>query len=163
MRIAIGSDHRGVGLKSSLAIYLRQSGHEVADHGAYDDQGVDYPDIASAVAQAVAGGSADRGVLICGTGIGMSITANKVPGVRATTCGDEATAEICRRHNDVNVLCLSGSPVEPGKVERMLTIWLETPFEGGRHSRRLEKISQLERTCGGGAAEGAKASGTGCS
>ncbi|MFO0869986.1 MAG: ribose 5-phosphate isomerase B [Pirellulales bacterium] len=145
MRIAIGSDHRGVALKSRLAGYLASLGHEVTDFGAHQGDAVDYPDIASCVGQAVAGGKAERGVLICGTGIGMAITANKLPGVRATTCSDEATAEICRRHNDVNVLCLAGSPEDPTRVERILAVWLETPFEGGRHARRLEKIAELER------------------
>jgi len=145
MRIAVGSDHRGLELRARIIQYLTQLGHTVQDVGAFSTESVDYPDIASAVARQVSQGECDRGVLVCGTGIGMSIAANKYAGVRATTCGDEATAEICRRHNDVNVLCLSGNPSAPGLVERMLSIWLETPFDGGRHARRLEKIKDLEQ------------------
>ncbi|MFO0904222.1 MAG: ribose 5-phosphate isomerase B [Pirellulales bacterium] len=145
MRIAVGSDHRGIELKSQIVAYLQKLGHQTEDAGAFSEESVDYPDIASAVAQRVSSGACERGVLVCGTGIGMSIAANKHPGVRATTCADEATAEICRRHNDVNVICLSGNPAAPGLVERMLAVWLETPFDGGRHARRIEKIKDLER------------------
>lgn len=148
MRIAIGSDHRGVSLKSLLAGYLTRLGHVVTDVGAHDGESVDYPDIAGCVGTAVSGGSADRGVLICGTGIGMAITANKIAGVRAAVCADAATAEICRRHNDVNVLCLAGTPADPAQIERLLSVWLETPFDGGRHARRLEKVADLEHRNG---------------
>lgn len=145
MRIAIGSDHRGVGVKAKLVALLEKWGHEVEDVGAHSDESVDYPDYAKAVATRVAGGDASRGVLVCGTGIGMAITANKVPGVRATVCSDETTAEMCRRHNDVNVLCLPGDLVGKRSLDNLLKIWLETEFEGGRHARRIEKISEIEQ------------------
>lgn len=151
MKIAIGCDHRGVSPKSKLAHTLAQQGHEVVDVGANSDQAVDYPDIAAAVASRVAAGEADRGVLICGTGIGMSIAANKFAQVRAAVCHDEFTAEICRRHNDVNVLCLSAD-VPPDRTARIVEVWLHTAFEGGRHARRVEKITALEQHAGGGSA-----------
>lgn len=145
MRISLGNDHRGVQIKSKLIALLESWGHEVVDDGACDTQSIDYPDIASKVARKVSCGDVERGILVCGTGIGMAITANKFRGVRATTCHDEVTAEMCRRHNDVNVLCLSGDMMGESTADRLLEIWLNTPFEGGRHARRLEKIAQLER------------------
>jgi ribose 5-phosphate isomerase B len=144
MRIALGSDHRGANVKSRLAPMLEQWGHEVSDVGSFDDQSVDYPDYALLVANEVAEGKSERGILVCGTGIGMAITANKVPGVRATTCNDEVTAEMCRRHNDVNVLCLSGDLLGERSLDNMIRTWLETDFEGGRHARRVDKIRQIE-------------------
>jgi ribose 5-phosphate isomerase B len=144
MRIALGSDHRGASVKSRLMPMLQQWGHEVSDVGSFDDQSVDYPDYALLVANDVAEGKVDRGILVCGTGIGMAITANKVAGVRATTCNDEVTAEMCRRHNDVNVLCLSGDLLGERSLDNMIRTWLETEFEGGRHARRIDKISQIE-------------------
>ena len=144
MRIALGSDHRGANVKSRLAPMLEQWGHEVSDVGSFDDQSVDYPDYALLVANEVAEGKSERGILVCGTGIGMAITANKVPGVRATTCNDEVTAEMCRRHNDVNVLCLSGDLLGERSLDNMIRSWLETDFEGGRHARRVDKIRQIE-------------------
>lgn len=148
MRISIGSDHRGVNLKSKIDEFLAAEGHEVSNLGTDSTESCDYPDIAIAVAKAVAGGEAERGILVCGTGIGMAITANKVPGIRAAICNDEVTAEMCRRHNDVNVLCLSGDMVGERNIDQLLRIWLETEFEGGRHARRLEKIAQLEQNRG---------------
>ncbi len=145
MRIAVGSDHRGVRLKSTIVELLQQWGHQVRDVGTHGTQSVDYPDVARQVACLVRDGEVDRGVLICGTGLGMCIAANKVPGVRAAPCHDELTAELSRRHNDANVLCLSGEMLNEQVVQRLLQIWLETPFDGGRHARRVEKISQLER------------------
>ena len=148
MRVAVGSDHRGFRLKGTIVQLLRQWGHEVHDLGTHDTQSVDYPDIAQQVACRVARGEVDRGVLICGTGLGMCIAANKVPGVRAAPCYDELTAELSRRHNDANVLCLSGELLNEQVVGRILQRWLETPFEGGRHARRVEKITQMEqRAC----------------
>ncbi|MCA9141556.1 MAG: ribose 5-phosphate isomerase B [Planctomycetales bacterium] len=146
MQIAIGSDHRGYGMKLKLADVLTGLGHTVTDEGTHSTESCDYPDISSAVARKVSSGEADRGILVCGTGIGMAITANKFPGVRATTCADEITAEICRRHNDVNVLCLSGDLLGESRLDNLLRVWLETEFEGGRHARRLEKIAEIERT-----------------
>ncbi len=144
MRIAVGSDHRGYHLKEKLVTILTTKGHEVIDVGTDATDAVDYPDYAAVAAQQVSDGTADRGVLICGTGIGMAITANKFPGVRAAACTDEVTTEISRRHNDLNVLCLSADMLSPRAVERMVEIWLETEFEGGRHLRRVEKIQNIE-------------------
>lgn len=145
MRVSIGSDHRGVNLKTKIGEVVSQLGHEVVDMGTHSTESCDYPDIAIAVAKAVSCGQSDRGVLVCGTGIGMAITANKFDRVRAATCNDEVTAEMCRRHNDVNVLCLSGDMLGERNIENLVRIWLTTEFEGGRHARRLEKISHLEQ------------------
>jgi ribose 5-phosphate isomerase B len=146
MRIAIGSDHRGVRIKNRLLSLLAADHHQVQDVGTHSDDAVDYPDYARQVAQLVASGEVDRGILICGTGIGMAITANKFAGVRAATCDDEVTAEICRRHNDVNVLCLAGDLIGDRPVDDIVRIWLAAEFDGGRHTRRLEKIHSLEQT-----------------
>lgn len=144
MRIAIGSDHRGYHLKEKLGNILTTKGHEVTDVGTDMTEAVDYPDFAAVVGKSVSDGTADRGILICGTGIGMAITANKFPGVRAAACTDEVTVEISRRHNDLNVLCLSADMLSPRVVERMVEIWIDTEFEGGRHLRRVEKIHKIE-------------------
>ena len=145
MRIAVGSDHRGVGVKTKIVDFVRSLGHEVSDEGTDSSESVDYPDIAAHVSHKVSGGEVDRGILICGTGIGMAIAANKFPNVRATTIQDEITAEMSRRHNDVNILCLSGDMLGERNLDSLIRIWLETEFEGGRHARRLEKISSLEK------------------
>jgi ribose 5-phosphate isomerase B len=145
MRIAIGSDHRGVQVKAKLAPLLERLGHEVIDHGTHDTTSVDYPDIAARVAEEISRGSAERGVLICGTGIGMAISANKFPQVRAATVHDEFEAEMCRRHNNVNVLCLSADQLGERNLDGLVNVWLRTEFEAGRHARRLEKITQFER------------------
>lgn len=144
MRIAIGSDHRGVAARLRLIGLLQRMGHEVIDCGSHTESPVDYPDIAADVAKRVSEASVDRGILLCCTGVGMAIAANKVPGVRAATCHDEVTAEMSRRHNDLNVLCLSAEMIGPEVQDKMLRTWLETPFEGGRHARRLAKITALE-------------------
>ena len=145
MRIAIGSDHRGWQVKARLVKTLQDAGHEVFDLGTNSADSVDYPDIASAVSARVSANEVERGILICGTGIGMSISANKFPGVRAATCQDAFVAEMSRRHNDVNVLCLGGDLLGERLVDDLVGIWLKTEFEGGRHGRRIEKIGQLER------------------
>jgi len=145
MRIAIGVDHRGFVIHDKVADLLRRLGHEVIDMGTYGDDPVDYPDIAASVARTVSQGEVERGILICGTGLGMCIAANKFPNVRAAPCHDDLTAEISRRHNDLNVLCLSADMLGERLVDRMIEIWLTTPFEGGRHARRVEKIAALER------------------
>ena len=145
MRIAIGSDHRGIHVKDKIRSLLSTNGHEVDDVGACTQESVDYPDFAALVAQKVGRGEVERGILICGTGIGMAIAANKFKGVRAGTCIDELTAEISRRHNDLNVLCLSADMLSPRTAERVVDIWIETEFEGGRHQRRLDKIAELEK------------------
>ena len=144
MRVAIGCDHRGFEVKDKLADQIERLGHEVFDAGTNDCDSVDYPDFAEIVAQRVAAGKADRGILICGTGIGMAIAANKVNGVRAATCHDDLTAEMSRRHNDTNVLCLAADLLTDPLIDRMVSIWLKTDFEGGRHARRIDKITRLE-------------------
>jgi ribose 5-phosphate isomerase B len=146
MKIAVGSDHRGFEAKRRIVAVLRARSHDVHDFGPESSDSVDYPDFAFQVAQAVAGGRAERGILICGTGIGMCIAANKVKGVRAAPCHDSITAEMSRRHNDANVLCLSADLLGEELIERTVTIWLETEFEGGRHARRVEKITRFEST-----------------
>jgi len=144
MRIAVGSDHRGVNLRCKIVQLLTRLGQEVVDVGSYDDQSVDYPDIAAVVARQVSNGEVDRGILVCGTGLGMCIAANKFPGVRAAPCYDDLTAELSRRHIDLNVLCLSGDMLGERLVDRLVEVWLKTDFEGGRHARRLRKIAELE-------------------
>ena len=144
MRIAIGSDHRGYHLKEQLIALLRSKGHEVDDEGTCGPDSVDYPDFAALVAKKISQRTADRGILICGTGIGMAIAANKFPGVRAVTCHDDVTAEMSRRHNDANVMCLSADLLGERLLNRIVEIWLRTQFEGGRHQRRIDKIEQLE-------------------
>ncbi|HVS39608.1 MAG TPA: ribose 5-phosphate isomerase B [Gemmataceae bacterium] len=145
MKIAIGSDHRGFEVKRRIVTVLQQMGHEVLDVGPFARENVDYPDYAFQAALAVSEGRAQRGVLICGTGIGMCIAANKVKGVRAAPCHDSITAEMSRRHNDANVLCLSADLLGEELIERMLRIWLDTEFESGRHARRVEKITRFEQ------------------
>lgn len=145
MRITIGSDHRGHGVRSKTVESMVRLGHEIEDVGAQMNGPMDYPDIAALVAGKVSSGEADRGILIGGTGLGMCIAANKFPGVRAAPCHDELTAEMSRRHNDLNVLCLSAELLSTAMTQRIVEVWLKTPFEGGRHARRVEKIAALER------------------
>ena len=147
MRIAVASDHRGIDLKRAVVTVLESMGHQVTDEGVETNESVDYPDYASVVAKKVSNDQVDRGVLICGTGIGMSIAANKFPGVRAAPCNDEVTAEVSRRHNDLNVLCLSADLLSSRVAERMIKVWVDTEFEGGRHTRRIDKISEIEKSC----------------
>jgi ribose 5-phosphate isomerase B len=144
MRIVIGSDHRGYEPKRRLVSTLQQLGHTVSDLGTTSADSCDYPDYGYAVAKQVGTGAAERGILICGTGLGMCITANKVRGVRAATCQDLITAEMSRRHNNANVLCLSSDLLGEELMVQMVRTWLETPFEAGRHARRVDKISQIE-------------------
>ncbi|MFN4259832.1 MAG: ribose 5-phosphate isomerase B [Gemmataceae bacterium] len=145
MKIAIGSDHRGFDVKRRLQSFLTLLDHEVLDVGPSSSDSVDYPDFAFKVARAVSEGRVQRGILICGSGIGMCIAANKVRGVRAALCHDAITAEMSRRHNDANVLCLSADLLGEELMERMVRIWLQTDFEGGRHARRVEKIVRFEQ------------------
>jgi ribose 5-phosphate isomerase B len=149
MKIAIASDHRGYELKKRLMNSLEKLGHQVMNLGANGPESSDYPDFAFAVAETVGKGEAERGVLICGTGIGMCMAANKVCGVRAANCHDIITAELARRHNDANVLCLSGDLLGEELVERLVKTFLSTDFEAGsRHSRRVDKIMKYEqKTC----------------
>ena len=147
MHIAIGSDHAGYDLKVTIQKTVQEWGHEVVDLGSYaGESGVDYPDYARAVAQAVARGEYDCGILICGTGLGVSITANKVPGVRAALCHETYTAFMSRAHNDANVLCMGARVLGVGVATEVARTWLETPFSGGdRHQRRVDKICAVER------------------
>ena len=144
MKIAIGSDHRGYEVKRRIVSVLQRMGHEIVDFGPQSNESVDYPDYAIPLAAAVAERQVDRGILVCGTGIGMCIAANKVHGVRAAPCHDSITAEMSRRHNDANILCVSADLLGDELIDRMVKIWLETEFEGGRHARRVEKIAKIE-------------------
>lgn len=145
MRIAVGSDHRGVCMLSQAMEILRQHGHEVIEcHSQITEGTIDYPEVGAKVGALVSKGEVDRGLLICGTGIGMSIVANKFPGVRAAVCPDELTAEISRRHNNLNVLCLSGDMLGQNALQGVIRVWLEIPFEHGRHERRIEEIRNIE-------------------
>ena len=140
LRIIIGADHRGVGLKSKLVPWLTGLGHQVEDIGTDATTAVDYPPYAFQVGEAVAAGRADRGILICGSGNGIAIAANKVHGVRAAICFTPEHAEMSRRHNDANVLILGEDYLTPGTEQAVARAWLETPFEGGRHERRVNKL-----------------------
>jgi len=144
MRIAVGSDHRGFSVRAKVIELLQRLGHEVEDMGTFSPEAVDYPDVAAMVAPKVGNGEVDRGILVCGTGMGMCIAANKFHGVRAAPCHDALTAEMSRRHNDTNVLCLSADLLGERLIDRIIELWLTTPFEGGRHARRVEKITRLE-------------------
>jgi len=144
MRVAIGSDHRGFALKEALKELLGELGHEWVDFGCEGEEPVDYPDIARPLGDAVAAGEYERGILICGNGLGMSIAANKVKGVRAALCQNSFTARLARRHNDANILCLGAWCIGRGLAEEIVRVFLSEDFEGGRHARRLEKIRAME-------------------
>jgi len=144
MQIAIGSDHAGYSLKQCIRGLLSEMGHIHEDFGCYDTSSVDYPDIGFAVAEAVACGRFEQGILICGTGIGMSMVANKVAGIRAAICHDTFSARRAREHNNANVLCLGGRIVGEGVVREVITTYLSAEFVGGRHARRLEKLQARE-------------------
>ena len=144
MRIALGCDHRGLELKQAIIGLLDELGHDYQDFGGYSTSPVDYPDIAKQVAEAVASGEFDQGILICSSGIGMSIAANKVRGIRAALCCNTFGAERARRHNDANVLCLGQDTLDIASALDIVRVYLSTTFEGGRHLRRLEKIRGLE-------------------
>ncbi len=146
--IALGSDHGGVELKDFLAGVLRSKNIDLEDFGTQGPDSVDYPDFGRQVAQQVSRGAADRGILICTTGIGMSILANKYPGIRAALVQDLETARTSREHNDINILVLAGAKTDPVLASQILEIWLETPFAGGRHQRRIDKITEIERALG---------------
>ncbi|MCX6088550.1 MAG: ribose 5-phosphate isomerase B [Caldiserica bacterium CG02_land_8_20_14_3_00_36_38] len=144
MKIAIGSDHAGFKLKETVKEFLKTSGIEVIDFGTHSEESADYPDFAFPVAEAVAKKEFDFGILICGTGIGMSITANKVAGIRAALCNDLFTANCSKEHNDANVLCMGGRIVGEGLAKAIVQTWLERKFQGGRHERRVKKIEEYE-------------------
>ncbi len=142
--LAIGADHGGYLLKEEVKKYLTQRGVKFYDFGTFSEESVDYPQIAAKVAHAVANGEYERGLLFCGTGIGISIAANKVKGIRAAVCSDEFSAEYCRRHNNANIFCLGGRVVKPAQAIKLVGIYLDTPFEGGRHERRVAEITAIE-------------------
>jgi ribose 5-phosphate isomerase B len=145
MRIAMGSDHAGFELKQAVKRQLEAEGHEVEDVGTHSADSVDYPPFAAEAAELVASGSAERGVLVCGSGNGVAIVANKVAGIRAVNAHDRDEAEMCRRHNDANVITLSGQRLSPAEAAPIVEAFLETGFDGGRHERRVDEISELER------------------
>lgn len=145
MKIAIGSDHGGFELKPLLVKRLKAARHRVTDFGAFSSESCDYPLIGASVAAAVSKGRAKRGVLLCRSGGGMGIVANKFPGVRAVVCETPASARHAREHNDCNVLVLGAEGLNPGQAARILEAWLTTPFAGGRHARRVRQITQIER------------------
>ena len=150
MRVAVASDHAGFALKNSVRQWLAELGHEAQDLGPPDQKPVDYPDFASLVARAVGSGQADWGVLICGTGQGMAMTANKHTGVRAALCTNELMARMARRHNDANVLCLGGRILGEDLARAILDVFAGESFDGGRHARRLALVAELERDWRGG-------------
>ncbi len=144
MKIAVASDHRGVRVKGQILAQLAELGHEALDFGPAEAGSVDYPDYASKVGSAIAHGEIDRGILICGTGMGMCITVNKYRHVRGVSCHDDVTAEMSRRHNDANVMCLSADMLGDKLLTRIVEIWMRTEFEAGRHQRRIDKINEIE-------------------
>jgi ribose 5-phosphate isomerase B len=144
MKIAVGNDHRGFESKNQIKAIIAQLGHECIDVGTGDSNPVDYPELAYLAATAVANKQADRAILVCGTGIGMSITANKIKGIRAALCHDELSARISRDHNNANVLCVSGDLIGEVLLRRIVEVWLSTEFSGGRHQRRNSKIAAIE-------------------
>ena len=143
-QIIIAADHAGYALKEALKPSLTEMGFVITDAGTDSDQAVDYPDPGGKAAGAVSAGLIPRGILICGSGVGMSIVANRYPGVRAALCLDEETARLSRMHNDANILVLAGRKTDPETALRIVRVWLTTPFEGGRHQRRLDKINRME-------------------
>ncbi len=145
MRVILGADHRGATAIQSVAEKLKREGHDVRVLGVCDGRACDYPDHAYLVGKAISAGEGDFGVLICGTGVGMAIASNKIAGVRAAVVHDELTAQISRSHNNANVLCLSGDLLGVRLIEKIVDVWLRTPFEGGRHARRVDKIALIEQ------------------
>ena len=145
MKIVIGCDHGGLEHKNAIAQHLTERGFEVIDHGIYENHSVDYPDIAVKVCADIVEGKADRGILVCGTGIGMSIAANKVKGIRAAACSEHFSAKFTRLHNDSNILCLGGRVIGIGTAIELADLFVDTEFEGGRHANRVDKIMAIER------------------
>jgi ribose 5-phosphate isomerase B len=146
MRIAIGADHAGFTLKEHLRATLAELGHEVVDMGTDSEESVDYPPIMAAVARAVAAGDADRGIVLGGSGQGEQIAANKIRGIRAALCNDLYTARLSVSHNDANVLSMGARVVGQGLADEIVTLWLDTPFDGGRHQRRIDQITEIEES-----------------
>lgn len=145
MKIAIGCDHGGISLKDSIVNYLEERGVQIEDFGTFGTDSVDYPDFAYKVARSVADGKADKGILMCGTGIGISIAANKVNGIRCALCHNTDTAKFTAMHNDSNVLAMGGRVIDADTAVNIVKTWLDTPFEGGRHINRINKISEIEK------------------
>ena len=143
-KFVIASDHGGLELKEAVSACLQEQGVEIVDLGTMNDDSVDYPDYGIKVARAVSTGEADKGILICGTGIGMSIVANKFPGIRAALITDDFTAQMSKEHNNANIIVMGGRILTTEQAQKMVKIWLETVYEGGRHQRRLDKIASLE-------------------
>lgn len=143
--LAIGCDHGGYRLKTALINYLKVNGIEFRDFGTDSEESIDYAPIAAKVGHSIINGECDRGVLICGTGIGMSLAANKISGIRAAVCSDEYSCEFTRRHNDSNILCMGGRVIDENKAVKLTEIFLNTEFEGGRHQRRIDQIAMIER------------------
>ena len=148
MKIAIGSDHAGFKAKEEIKEYLKSKGYDVQDKGCFSEESVHYPEFGAAVAKDVVSGEAERGVLICGTGIGMSITANKFPGIRATLCHNEFTASASREHNNANILVMGARVLEMDMMKKIIDIWFSTDFGGDRHQIRLDMISDIEKELG---------------
>jgi len=144
MKIAVGSDHRGFEAKQLIKAIVTELGHDCIDFGTNDNNPVDYPDFAYGVATAVSKREVDGGILVCATGLGMSIAANKIKGIRAALCHDELSAQISRDHNDANVLCISGDQIGQVLLRKIVEVWLSTEFSGGRHQRRVKKIAAIE-------------------
>lgn len=142
-KIALGADHAGFELKEQIAGFLKEKGYEVEDFGAYSAESIDYPDPAYSTAKSVSEHTADEGILICGTGIGMSIVANKLPGVRAALCNSVETAQLSKKHNNANLLCLGARVEHSDSIEMIVDAWFDTKFEEGRHERRVDKIHSL--------------------
>jgi len=146
MKIAIGCDHGGLEHKNAIAEHLKERGFDLTDFGIYENKSVDYPDIALPVAKSVASGENDLGILVCGTGIGMSLAANKVKGIRAAVCSDHFSAKYTRLHNNANILCLGGRVIGIGTALELVDLFVDTPFEGGRHQKRIDKITAIEQS-----------------
>jgi ribose 5-phosphate isomerase B len=144
-KLAIASDHAGFELKETIIAYLHDKGVELEDFGPVNSDRVDYPDYGISIAKAIQEKEIDRGILICGTGVGMSIVVNRFPGIRGTLCSDLYTTKMCREHNDSNILILGGRVIGKGLAEEIVNMWLDTPFEGGRHQKRLDKIEEIDR------------------
>lgn len=148
MKIGLGCDHAGWEIKEDLNLFLKGLGHQIKDFGTDSQDSVDYPDHALPVAKAVGRGDLERGIIICGTGIGSCMVANKVAGIRAAVCHNTYTAEMSRSHNDANILCLGGRVIDKQLAHRIVEVWLNTPFSGGRHARRVKKIEEIEKQGG---------------
>ena len=146
MKVSTGSDHRGVEPRKIVRAAIESAGHESVDVGSDSTESCDYPDFAVLVCEKITGGTCERGILVCGSGIGMSIAANKVDGIRAALCYDVETARLSRQHNDANVLCLPSEQLKESDMQEMITVWLKTDFEGGRHARRVEKMMAIEKS-----------------